>query len=76
MGAVTASTKENWLPACMLRGGYLPVPGYKDKLGTSTKHSAHCMECDVVSFADQCVDAYVSLAAIPVAEPSPKTTKN
>ncbi len=35
-----------------VRGGFLPFPGNKAKLGTSTKHLVRCMEYDMVSFVD------------------------
>ncbi len=52
-------------------GGFLPVPGYKARLGTSTKHPLRCMEYDMVPFVDQRLESYVSLAGIPVTKLSP-----
>ncbi len=53
-------------------GGVVPVAGYKEKIGTSTRHSVRCMEYDVVSFVDQCVEAYVVFAGIHLTKLSPR----
>ncbi len=54
-------------------GRFLPVPGFKNRLGTFSRCSVRCMEYEVVSFVDQCVEAYASLAGVPATKLSPKT---
>ncbi len=61
----------NWQSA-HAPGGFLPVSSHKDKLGTSITHPVRCMEYDMVSLADQCVEAYIPLAGIPATKLSPK----
>jgi hypothetical protein len=53
-------------------GGFLRDPGYKDKLGASTRHTVRFVEYDLVSLVDKFGESYVNLAAVLVAKLSQK----
>ncbi len=53
-------------------GGVFPVAGYKEKIATSTRQMARCVEYDMESFVDQCVGAYAGRAGISVTKLSLK----
>ncbi len=55
-------------PDTRLPGGSLPIPGYKDKAEKQKhdKRSIRSIEYNMVSFVDQCVEAYLKLTGTPV----------
>ncbi len=59
-------------PNVRVPGSVIPVAGYKENIDTFTRHSVLCMEYDMVSFVDPCLEAYVDLAGIPVTKLVPK----